>query len=133
MYTMKQACEITGLTYETLKFYCNKGIITDVPRNSSNHRVFTENHIEWLKNISCLRDCGMSINEMTDYVNLSLMGISTISERRDILNKKREVILEEIKKLEVSLKYINLKQDFYDDVEAGKVDYFSYLDIDSIK
>ena len=27
MYTMKQACEKTGLSYETLKFYCNQGLV----------------------------------------------------------------------------------------------------------
>ena len=24
---MKQACEKTGLTYDTLKFYCNEGLV----------------------------------------------------------------------------------------------------------
>lgn len=47
--SLKQACEISGLTYEILKFYCNKGIVHDVPRNANNHRVFTEEHIHWLK------------------------------------------------------------------------------------
>lgn len=30
MYTMKQACELTKLSYETLKFYCNEGLVPNV-------------------------------------------------------------------------------------------------------
>ena len=30
MYTMKETCEATGLSYETLKFYCREGLIPRV-------------------------------------------------------------------------------------------------------
>ena len=33
MYTMKQACEKTGLSYEILKFYCNQGLVPNVKRD----------------------------------------------------------------------------------------------------
>lgn len=37
MYTMKQACELTKLSYETLKFYCNEGLVPNVKRDKNNH------------------------------------------------------------------------------------------------
>ena len=37
MYTMKQACELTKLSYETLKFYCNEGLVPIVKRDKKNH------------------------------------------------------------------------------------------------
>lgn len=133
MYTMKQTCEITGLNYETLKFYCNKGIVPNVKRNASNHRIFNEDNIMWLKNLSCLRDCGLSIHEMVEYVELSIEGERTIPTRREMLNQKQTEVKDKIKRLEQSLRYIDLKQDFYNDVENGKISYFSYIDIDKIK
>ena len=27
MYSMKETCEKVGMTYETLKYYCNEGLI----------------------------------------------------------------------------------------------------------
>lgn len=30
MYTMKQTCNKVGMNYETLKFYCNEGLIPNV-------------------------------------------------------------------------------------------------------
>ena len=34
MFTMKQAHEQTLLPYETLKFYCNQGLVPNVKRNA---------------------------------------------------------------------------------------------------
>lgn len=42
MYQMKEACEKTGLTYETLKFYCNKGLVPNVKRDEKNRRISNE-------------------------------------------------------------------------------------------
>ena len=32
MYSMKQTCQMVGMSYETLKFYCNEGLIPKVAR-----------------------------------------------------------------------------------------------------
>ena len=37
MYTMKQACKLTNLPYETLKFYCNEGLIPNIKRDKNNY------------------------------------------------------------------------------------------------
>ena len=30
MYSIKEACKLTDMTYETLKFYCNEGLVPNV-------------------------------------------------------------------------------------------------------
>ena len=37
MYTMKDVCHETGMTYETLKFYCNEGLVPNVKPVSYTH------------------------------------------------------------------------------------------------
>lgn len=127
MYTMNQTCEEVGMNYETLKFYYNEGLIPNVKRNKNNHRIFDENDIEWIKNLSCLKNCGMTINDMKIYINLCLERESTILERKTILDSQKHVILDKIKKLQESVNYINQKQQFYDDVLDGKINYYSNL------
>lgn len=127
MYIMKQTCEEVGMNYETLKFYCNEGLIPNVKRNKNNHRIFDENDIEWIKNLTCFKNCGMTINDMKIYINLCLEGESTILERKTILDSQKHVILDKIKKLQESVNYINQKQQFYDDVLDGKINYYSNL------
>ena len=49
MYSMKETCEMVGMSYQTLKFYCNKGLIPNVKRDKNNYRIFDDNNIGWIK------------------------------------------------------------------------------------
>lgn len=131
LYSMKEACAITNLSYDTLKFYCNKGLVPNVKRNGSNYRVFDDNDINWIKNLSCLKKCGMSINEMKEYIKLCLIGKDSIGERKIILNNKLLELEEKKKEIQDSIDFVNWKQNFYDDVISGKKEYFSYLKNDN--
>ncbi len=127
LYTMKQACELTGMTYQGLKFYCNEGLVPNVKRAENNHRRFDERDIAWIKSLLCLRDCGMGIKDMKEYTRLCLMGEESIPERKVILQARKAEILSQIRALEENIRYIDAKQEFYDDVLAGKKEYFSNI------
>ncbi len=127
LYTMKQACEASGLTYDTLKFYCNEGLVPNVKRDKNNYRVFSDRDIEWIKSLSCLKNCGMSIMEMKEYVELCLQGKASIPERKKVLDIKLKELENKIKEIESCIHYIHWKQEFYDDVLSGKKEYYSNL------
>lgn len=127
LYSMKETCEKTGLTYDALKFYCNEGLIPNVKRNKSNYRVFDDNDINWIKSLSCLKNCGMSIVEMKKYLDLCLKGKPTIPERKVILDAKLRELEHKKQEIQDSIDYIHWKHQFYDDVLSGKTRYFSYL------
>ena len=127
LYSMKQTCEKTGLTYDTLKFYCNEGLIPNVKRDKNNYRVFNDNDIAWINSLSCLKNCGMSILEMKEYLDLCLKGEKTIIERKEILKNKLRELEHKKQKIQDSIDYIHWKQNFYDDVLSGKIKYYSNL------
>ena len=127
MYTMKQACQKVGMTYETLKYYCNEGLVPNVKRDKNNYRVFNEDDIEWIKNLTCLKKCGMTIQDMKIYIDLCLQGESSIPERKIILDKQKEELIDKMNELQECIEYINWKQQFYDDVLSGKIKYYSNL------
>lgn len=127
MYTMKEACAKTGLSYETLKFYCNQGLVPNVKRDSQNRRIFNDRDIAWINSLNCLKNCNMGIAEMKEYIALCLQGESTIPERKLILEAKRKALEAERKRIEDAMAYIDWKQGFYDDVLSGKTTYFSNL------
>ena len=127
MYSMKEACTLTDMTYENLKFYCNEGLVPNVKRDSRNYRVFDEYDIKWIQSLNCLKSCGMSIAEMKEYLALCMEGEGTIPERKVILAEKKETLLQSIAELQKSVAYIDWKQGFYDDVLSGKTAYYSNL------
>ena len=127
MYSMKEACLLTGMSYENLKFYCNEGLVPNVKRDRNNYRVFSDNDIKWIQSLGCLKRCGMSIEEMKEYLELCLEGESSIPKRKIILERKRKALLEARKEIEDSIAFIDWKQNFYDEVLEGKTKYYSNL------
>jgi len=127
LYTMMQVCRELDMTYQTLKFYCNEGLVPNVKRDKNNRRVFSEKDVKWIKDLTCLKKCGMSIEEMKKYLALCLEGKSSISERKRMLDKKQENLRATIKELEESVAYIDWKQNFYDEILSGKRPYVSNL------
>lgn len=130
---MKQACEQTGLSYETLKFYCNQGLVPNVKRDSQNRRIFSDKDIAWINSLSCLKNCNMGIAEMKEYLQLCLQGQGTIPERKVILERKRRELELERQRIQDSIAYIDWKQGFYDDILSGKQEYFSNLSLSDRK
>lgn len=127
MYTMKDVCRETGMNYEALKFYCNEGLVPNVKRDANNRRVFDDRDVAWIKSLTCLKNCGMSIQEMKTYIALCLQGEASIPERKVILDQKRDALLEKMTEIQASIDYIDWKQGFYDDVLSGKIKYRSNL------
>lgn len=127
LYTMKQACERTGMNYEALKFYCNAGLVPNLKRDANNRRVFDERDIAWINALGCLRRCGLGIADMRHYTDLCLKGESSIPERRAMLAAKREELERQLAEITDSIDYIDAKQRFYADVEAGRTPYVSNL------
>lgn len=127
MYTMMQTCRETNMTYQALKFYCNEGLVPNVKRDENNRRVFDEHDVKWIKDLVSLKKCGMSIQEMKEYLDLCLQGESTIPQRKRLLEKKQQALRDQIRELENSVSYIDWKQNFYDEVLSGKRPYISNL------
>ena len=119
---MKETCQKTGLAYETLKFYCNQGLIPNVKRDSRNHRIFYDGDVAWINSLTCLKHCDMGIAEMKEYLALCQLGARTIPQRKKVLADKRRSLEEEQRRIARAIAYIDRKQDFYDEVLSGKKD-----------
>ena len=127
LYTMKETCTQVEMNYEALKFYCREGLVPNVKRDQNNFRLFDERDIAWIRGVQCLRRCGMSIREIKQYIEYCLQGQDTIPERKEMLEQTRQQLTEKIKVLRDNLKYIESKQQYYDDVLAGRTRYTSNL------
>lgn len=116
MYTMKEVGDRTGLSYETLKFYCNQGLVPNVQRDAQNRRIFSDGDIGWIRSLECLKNCGMGIREMQEYLGLCQEGPSSIPRRKEILEHKRLELEREQLRIRESLSYIERKLAYYDSV-----------------
>ena len=93
----------------------------------NNRRIFDERDVAWINSLTCLKKCGMSIQEMKDYLALCLQGEATIPQRKQLLARKQEALRASMQELQDSIAYIDWKQNYYDEVLSGKRRYESNL------
>lgn len=89
--------------------------------------MFDDNDINWIRSLSCLKCCGMTIVEMKKYLDLCLKGEESIPERKIILDTKLRELENKMKEIQEAINFVHWKQNFYNDVLSEKIKYFSYL------
>jgi MerR family transcriptional regulator, aldehyde-responsive regulator len=115
-YSMKEVRNLTGLSDHTLRYYEKDGILPDIRRQENGHRLYGKHDLDWLDFVVCLRATGMPLSTIRKYRELMEQGDSTAEERRILLVKQKETLLKDISTLQASLKRINFKIDFYDQI-----------------
>lgn len=124
MYTIKQVSEKIGISAYTLRFYDNKGLFPFVLRGENKMRVFTEKDLEWINIVKCLRETGMPITEVKNYVDLCKEGDGNISERYEIIMKQKKKAAQEIIEMKQRLETLEKKAEQYKFLlENNKMDY----------
>ena len=112
-YSIKQAAEKMCLTAYTLRYYEKEGLLPFVERDAAGYRLFTENDIEWLGLICCLKNTGMPIRQIKEFIKCVLEGDQTLETRRQILVDHRKEVLGQIDELNHNLEKINHKIKYY--------------------
>ncbi|MDP0465334.1 MerR family transcriptional regulator [Shouchella clausii] len=110
---MGQVAEETGLSIHTLRYYEKEGILPPIKRDEFGARVFDEEAMEWLRFACCLRDTGMTIEEMKGFSQLTLQGDKTIPERVKLLNRQKERVANQVKQLMKNMSMIEQKLEIY--------------------
>jgi Predicted transcriptional regulators len=109
VYKISQVADLIGVSAHTLRYYDKEGLLPYVERNKAGVRKFKESDLNWLKIISCLKNTGMSLKQIKEYVDLGMIGDSTTLERLDIMRKHKEIVLIRLQEIENNLATINQK------------------------
>lgn len=109
VYTIKQAAEKMGFSIYTLRYYDKEGLLPFVARDNAGNRFFTENDMEWLEVICCLKKTGMSIKQIKQYVKCCFDGDKTLKIRKQMLIEHRLEVVKQIKELKHNLEKIDCK------------------------
>ncbi len=113
--TPSQMADRTGVTIDTLRYYEREGLIQNVARASSGHRRYSEDDVLWVEVLRCLRDTGMSIEQLRHYCDLGAQGDHTEPERRQMLLDHRRLVEQQIADRRAALQLIDHKLSFYGD------------------
>ena len=111
-YSIKQAAQTTGVSVATLRYYEDEGLLRNIKRLPNGHRRYSEQDILWIEFLICLRDSGMAIQDLKQYVTLSYQE-GTGHERCALLEAHRTALKAKIASLQHRLERIDDKIAWY--------------------
>ena len=107
--TIKEVCEKYNLSADTLRYYERVGVIPEVSRTPGGIRDYGEVDLGWVENAVCMRDAGVPVEMLIEYVKLYQEGNETLEARTDLLKEAREQILEAKRKYDAALDKLEYK------------------------
>lgn len=105
--------KLTGLSISTLRYYDKNGLIPNLNRDNG-IRKFNTKDINSIRMINCLKNSGMKISEIKQFMDWCQDGDITIDKRLNMFIKQEENIHEQIEKLNNTLKLIKFKKWYYE-------------------
>lgn len=122
MYTIGQVSDMFHLPISTLRYYDKEGLFPHIQRTSG-IRQFDEKEIEALRVIECLKKSGMEIKDIKTFMQWCAQGSSTYPQRKALFLKQKEIVENDIRRLEKVLDMIRYKCWYYEQaIQDGNED-----------
>ena len=115
MYTIGQVSEMFDLPVSTLRYYDKEGLFPELNRTSG-IRQFSENEIEALRVIECLKKTGLQIKDIKLFISWCMEGSSTYLKRKELFENQKKQVEKGINELNQTLDMLNFKCWYYSEV-----------------
>ena len=113
MYTIKEVADMMEISEHTLRFWAKSGFFPFVKKNHNNVRIFSDDDLGWVKIVKCLRSVGTENKAIKKYIDLCIVGDSTIPERYEIIKSTKENAVKQMKDLQKQLDLLDYKEEYY--------------------
>ena len=113
MYTIGQVSEMFGLPISTLRYYDKQGLFPNMERISG-IRKFSDNELEALRVIECLKKSGLEIKDIKQFMDWCVEGSSTYPQRKALFEKQRERLEAELIHMNKVLDMLKFKCWYYE-------------------
>lgn len=113
MYTIKEVAEKMEVSEHTLRFWAKSGFFPFIKRNEHNIRLFSDDDLGWVRIVKCLRSVGTENKAIKRYIDLCIVGDSTIPERYGIIQATKIKALKQMEDLKQQLELLDYKEQYY--------------------
>lgn len=114
-YSIGQVAAKTGLTVHTLRYYEKEGLLPFVRKSSSGLRMFSDNDLAWLSIIECLKETGMPLKGIKQYIDWVREGDATLPQRLEMFKQQQVKVLAQIEQFQKYLQKIDYKVRLYEE------------------
>ena len=111
--TISEVSKKYDISTDTLRYYERIGLLPPVPRTKSGLRDYDENSCKSVEFIKCMRNAGLPIEALIEYMTLFKEGDSTAEARMAILIEQREALISRIEEMRSTLSRLDRKFEIY--------------------
>lgn len=112
---IKEVSTLYGLSTDTLRYYERIGLIRNVPRDKNGVRNYSEENCHTIAFIKCMRAANVSIEGLTQYINLYHQGnTDTYEARKAILVRERDRLKQQESAIKTAIEHLDKKIETYD-------------------
>jgi DNA-binding transcriptional MerR regulator len=116
MMKISEVSEKYALSADTLRYYERVGLLPPVNRTDSGIRDYNDLDLRRVEFVKCMRNAGLPVDVLVEYVRLVQQGDQTAEARREILIAQRERLLVKIEELQKVLGILDHKIEVYDHI-----------------
>ena len=115
-----EVSEKYGLTADTLRYYERIGLIPPVTRTDSGIREYSDGDTKRVEFIKCMRNAGLPIEALIEYMTLLQQGDQTTEARKEILKEQRGLLAARITEMKKTLDLLDHKIEVYENTILKK-------------
>jgi DNA-binding transcriptional MerR regulator len=120
--TIAEAARKFGMTAHTLRYYDKEGLLPFVERDRGGRRVFKDSDLRWLEIITCLKNTGMPLKKIKEFIATGTRGVAALKARLALIKNHQAEVEAQLNEMKQWLKLIKYKVWYYETaVEAGTV------------
>lgn len=117
-----EVSKLYDLSADTLRYYERIGLLSNITRNSSGIRDYSDQDCARVQFVKCMRKAGVSIEALIEYMRLFEQGDDTIAARKALLEEQRDLVRKRIAEMQAGLDRLDYKIEHYEQtiVQAEK-------------
>lgn len=128
-YSISEVSKKFNISPFTLRFYDKQGLMPFVKRDAAGRRSFSEEDLEFISLIICLKQSGLELEEIRQFVEMTQQGDATLAERLNFFERQVVLAEERIRQQAQNIEKLKRKVQYYQvacdqGTEAGVKDNF---------
>lgn len=112
---ISEVTQKTNLSPDTLRYYERIGLLPPVTRTESGIRDYQGSDIKRIEFIKCMRQAGIPVKALNEYLALAEEGDATLNARKAILVEHRARLQKRMREMQETLDLLDYKIKVYED------------------
>lgn len=112
-YSIGEVANMFNLSVPTLRYYDKENLIPNLQKTESGIRQFSQDNIDAIQMIECLKKAGMPIKDIQVFMEQTQKGDETLPARLAMFKRLRKQVEAQMQDLQRTLDIVNFKYKYY--------------------